>query len=531
MALNLFFLLHSLLHLTNYLSNEFYRESYDLAYEKLGNYYSNLSSETSFGLKTPTEVLNHNLISSDSENFYLKNINNLKTTEKLFNLSLKNSKLNFESLDLNFSLSVPALTTLVSVDGALISQNQNSQSSVSSDSDITSFQELNTFKSLDLDNFVSIGSCGTESFGSKYTLEKKNNSYTLISNNIVSCLNFDLRDFFKNKKFDFYSLKFKALNQNSNSYYCVLENEGKECNKIKLANLNQLVLDPKATNLVFFNEPITNLEATSIFSEVEIKTLSKLSEVKVGSFLSSVKNNNTLILKKDKNLTGNLAKFGFNPKVCQTNDFVTLKTGFFESSEFNLCDNYNIDYDSKNYRLVEITSKNTSGLPIRVCLQNSDTQRCDLFMALPKNKEFKSDYLLLPPFSGPHNLALTNQVIEGNTSKNEVSYLSIKEIDYPGLFNLGPENSKRVFVYHKAYEKGFIALCGAKICPFERVLVNNWANGWVIPDGYPIKETEILVIFWPNFLAFFGFIGFFIFLFIAQAVVKSQNKPIAIDKS
>jgi hypothetical protein len=151
-------------------------------------------------------------------------------------------------------------------------------------------------------------------------------------------------------------------------------------------------------------------------------------------------------------------------------------------------------------------------------------------MALPKNKDFKSDFLILPPFIDPHNLAITNQVIEGSTSSNEISYLSVKKIDYTKLFNIQPESQTRVYTYFKSYDKGFIAFCGVRVCPFEHVLVNNWANGWVLPESYDISKNEILIVFWPNYLSLIGLLIFIIFVYLSIKNNNLANKPI-VDKS
>ena len=514
----------------SYISNENYRENFDLAYEVLGNYYSDISKEVSFGLKTPTEILNPNIISSDNENFYLKNIKNLKNVENLANVTVKDAFLEIKTLEKTATFSLPDNFDILSIDNKILTKNKTEQIRIGSTSEVKSYKSNSKGFAKDIDNFISVGSCGVESFGSKYSLDKSLGSYILTSNNISGCLNLDLRDYLKDKKFDFYTFKFKVLNQNANSYFCVLEGNSTECNKIKLQDENEFILDSLATNLVIFNEPITNLEAISAYSNIELNFLTQMNEIKLDFAPNFFERGDVLTIKKDSNLSGSLSKFGFNPRICQTDDLITLKTGVFESKEFNICDNYNIDYSSNSFHILEVKSKNISGLPLRVCLQNSETLKCDLFTALPKNKDLTSNFLLLPPFKGPHNLALTNQVIEGNKSVNEVSYISIKKVDYLDLFELKNENIRKVYVYHKAFDKGFIAFCGLLPCSYTHVLVNNWANGWLVPSDFESSNSRILVIFWPNFLSLIGIFGFILVLFFVQKWIKTPNKPIAIDK-
>jgi hypothetical protein len=70
-----------------------------------------------------------------------------------------------------------------------------------------------------------------------------------------------------------------------------------------------------------------------------------------------------------------------------------------------------------------------------------------------------------------------------------------------------PKNTnERLLVYNQAYESGWIALCGAKICPAKHVMVNNWSNGWIFQDEFSLSSVK--VVFWPQVLEYVGFILF-----------------------
>lgn len=50
----------------------------------------------------------------------------------------------------------------------------------------------------------------------------------------------------------------------------------------------------------------------------------------------------------------------------------------------------------------------------------------------------------------------------------------------------------------------FPFLFGTKIQ--DHVLVNNWANGWVLPmNDERTNERTIFIVFWPQLLEFLGF--------------------------
>jgi hypothetical protein len=511
-----------------YLPNEHHREVLDLVYKNLGNYYTNFTNSISFGLKTNTEILNPLNVSSNTENFYFRNIQNFAKIANSVNVNFENKILKIDNFEKTSSFTVPNSTTHVLINDKILSDKKNERVQMQIGTPVNFLESITTLTKTDFDKFIDIGNCGIETFGSRYALEKNLNSYVLTSNNISSCMIMNLEEIFNTSTFNYFILSFELFNKDSNSYYCIKNSDLDACDKIKLKSENQLLLSKDSKSLVFFNEPITNLEATSIFSNFKIELLKEIKNTKLSFNEDFFESKDTITIPKIQNLSGSMDKFGFNPRKCNSRDLVSSKTGLYASSEYNLCDNININYDSSSFHILEITSRNISGLPLRVCLQNSDTLRCDLFMPLPKNSELKSDFILLPPFSGPHNLSITNQVIEGNITQNEISYLSIGKIDYLNLFSVQKEGSSRVFVYNKAFDRGFISFCGFSICPFEHVLVNNWANGWVIPNDYVISDNQILVVFWPNYLSLFGFIVFFCFLLLSLKIIKPSNKPIAL---
>ena len=39
----------------------------------------------------------------------------------------------------------------------------------------------------------------------------------------------------------------------------------------------------------------------------------------------------------------------------------------------------------------------------------------------------------------------------------------------------------------------------------DHVLVNNWANGWLILEDDGLRASRYTIIFWPQYLQYFGF--------------------------
>ena len=513
---------------TPMVTNEFFRESRDLNFENFGNYYSEKSTEISYGLKGKTELLRKEYISSDEDSFYIKNVSGLKKNQGLikaigddkgFEISFKDQKQRidikdkFDFLSLNDTFLYPKKE----VDVLVSTENILDLLKIDSQNDATA-----------LADFISAGNCSEESAGAVYSLEKKDNNLVVNSKNTVGCINLDLRAFLGSKQFDNYYLTFKVSGLNANNYFCVLKD--KECNKEKITGDFSILLTNKDTNLIIFNEPIEiSKQATSTVTGLNLLTLKKSGFQNLAFTKDVFVEQDEIILKKSPIYTGNLARFGFSPSNCGESDILNSLTGVFNSSSKNICDSYEIGYDSKNYSVLEIKSRNTAGLPLRVCLQNIETKKCDLFMPLPKNKEFESDYILLPPFEGPHYLAVTNQVIEGNPSYNEISYMSVAKIPYSSIFSSQEQkrNPKDIYYLGTSFDKGFVAFCGITPCQFPHVLVNNWANGWILPEGQNPDEINLKVVFWPNFLPL---VGFFALGMLILYTLKVLFRPIAIDK-
>jgi len=121
-------------------------------------------------------------------------------------------------------------------------------------------------------------------------------------------------------------------------------------------------------------------------------------------------------------------------------------------------------------------------------------------------------------------------------------YAKLSQIEtYPTVAVQNEE--KNVIVYSQSFDAGWKAyqVQSAKfkvqswinnLFPFlfgkeikEHVLVNNWANGWVIPNSSLIlNHSSFIIIFWPQYLEYLGLIllgGTFTWLFWSS--VKSDR--------
>lgn len=207
--------------------------------------------------------------------------------------------------------------------------------------------------------------------------------------------------------------------------------------------------------------------------------------------------------------------------------------GYIEyiSEDGSSCDFFTFpNLSHNNGYIVEIKNKNIDGLPLRVCLANAYTKRCDQYLALPVNSSIKSNYILLPPsndggygynlhidnysvgkipssnriyginiYSFPYNW-LTKIVLSSDdqiTKNTEVDLVKTKEI-VPSLFEVEYRTQNSGIInLDQSYDAGWIMLGNN-----DHVLVNGWSNGWIIKPG---KEEKVYIIYLPQLLEFLGF--------------------------
>jgi len=200
--------------------------------------------------------------------------------------------------------------------------------------------------------------------------------------------------------------------------------------------------------------------------------------------------------------------------------------------------------------ILEIRSKNVSGLPLRLCFKNNVSGRCDLYISLPENEDFATNYYLVPSgYYGDYgysldfvNLSYGNLPTENLLQSvrllpfpydyiSNISYVygSDKEISHENNLNVISSDKLAIPIYKvrtegegvlvlgQSYEEGWIMLhfgVGGGILP--HYLVNSWANGWSVTCGGEDESGcrgDYLIVFWPQILEFLGLISLAIFIF------------------
>jgi hypothetical protein len=263
----------------------------------------------------------------------------------------------------------------------------------------------------------------------------------------------------------------------------------------------------------------------------------------------------------------------------------------YKAKDGAICDSIPLLNLSKNMGyLLSIESQNVSGLPLKICLKNAKSEICDLEERLSKNKKMAIDYFLIPPYHNGYGyyLLLNNysigevltinriksirlipfpynffQSIKWQNKNNEIIPMnqSIKiEINknlpylYKAEISSPPPPTHYLIVLNQAFEKNwkayFSETCNVKsitckiknifnlFFPFifgkeikEHVLVNNWANGFILPSNTKLltsntNKFNIIIVFLPQYLEFLGFlmmgVGFLI-------VIKIKHQESHLD--
>jgi len=174
--------------------------------------------------------------------------------------------------------------------------------------------------------------------------------------------------------------------------------------------------------------------------------------------------------------------------------------------------------------LISVESRNLSGKEMLFWLENLNIRKADIESYLPENPELETGNLKLeisnfiqPPMEIDglgYILHFDNSSIGNFPSVNDLGRIAVYQIPYKYLLSIKLLNynspQKPTLVLAQSYNEGWLAyevpdntpsilapLLGEKISKHFRV--NNWSNGWEIN-----KEKKIVVLYWPQYLEYFG---------------------------
>jgi hypothetical protein len=215
------------------------------------------------------------------------------------------------------------------------------------------------------------------------------------------------------------------------------------------------------------------------------------------------------------------------------------------SQNGSACDHFSYSNLPQNQGyLIVISSRNISGLPMTICVLNQKSRHCDIYANLGKSSVFKNDIFLLPPMDNSdkndfgYDINISNLGIKGTPTVNDLESIQIIPIPYRFLSSIktvSDNTDKQIYTFPYAFEEGFSAYLVkdnllARVFPFvmgnslkEHVLVNNWANGWVL-DKQSVENQKIIVVYWPQYLEYFGLLILLVtFIALTTKAVKKRS--------
>ncbi len=431
-----------------------------------------------------------------------------------------------------------------------------------STSDLVETASKQQFKLSDLSQHIT--NCGDKNSNEIESLDIPDTStITIEGKNAKVCLRVPLTDIVtKNQNLvtkELLKLGF-TVNTNNNvlGHYCIYDKNRKRCIKERkdLKNLSQTeeyVLinenNHDKLELVLFLDAVDKNELVKIsysdlhyflLAPTDIVSISpiQLEDIVKEEIITLEKNGKLLIPTSNKLLANSTYLFeqGHKSSSCSSIDPKSYSRFFnrdyieYSSEKGSSCDYFefsNLPHNS-GY-LLEIETQNVNGLPLRICIANNYSKRCDLYLSLPQNKQFSKNLLLIPSNEdggAGYNIHLNNYSVENTVSTNRVK--GLKVLEFPNIW-LGKlklsepshtinskakiDNSSQVIpgVYRVNFDNqsstpGLIKLnksfdVGWWMSKGEHVHVNGWANGWLIG---PNSKGTTWIIYLPQVLEIAG---------------------------
>lgn len=203
-------------------------------------------------------------------------------------------------------------------------------------------------------------------------------------------------------------------------------------------------------------------------------------------------------------------------------EFISHSTNLYPHqtlSSLNKPDGFSADlYDlphSFGY-IVAIKSKYYSGIPLRLCLENSYSFLCAIEDQLSKNSDILWDYFLVPPTGNNFGYKLNIENISyGSTpSKSYLDQIAVIPIPFHLLSQSKIDHIEtspvKYVILDEAFNKNWLAYYFSGHKPVflkNHVTANNWANAWALPSNPEFQNPnppKIYVFFWPQLLIYLG---------------------------
>lgn len=211
----------------------------------------------------------------------------------------------------------------------------------------------------------------------------------------------------------------------------------------------------------------------------------------------------------------------------------------FSSVNSSNCLDISLSHLPQRYSyLIGITSRHTAGKTLLFSVINQNSGRTEIETYLPISDEPTTSYFILPPmeqYGQGYTLHIDNISIGQVKSLNDLGRIVVYPFPYEYVSSLKFESQSRqdnsLFVLSQSYDSGWLAYETpnelARIMPLvfgkrltDHVMVNNWANGWKLPDGS--NSQQITIVYWPQYLEYIGF-GILTFTLLYLLLAKNHR--------
>lgn len=230
----------------------------------------------------------------------------------------------------------------------------------------------------------------------------------------------------------------------------------------------------------------------------------------------------------------------------------------YASKNAALCDSVVSLIDARGSYVLNISTENVEGLPLELCIESLDKTRCAVRSRINESSEGASSHFIIPSLgeNDAYIINFVNKSVGEIESKNIIKDFSLEYAPYRFLkslyltsndtkrqkvesimakrksgwfYEVKVESSKSsgeaILVLDQAYNTGWLAIeinkhgmPGFKV--FNHVLYNNWANAWVVPA----VSASYVIIFWPQYLQFAGYLVLAIFIVVLGFSVCTKRK-------
>jgi len=283
------------------------------------------------------------------------------------------------------------------------------------------------------------------------------------------------------------------------------------------------------TDKIYEETVLINDKATKISTKIEVFIQNNNFTAKIGKKI--IKNFNVSI--------DQTTDYGFTDDTLSQNTGYLVKVRSFNKQGFPLFFYIIDDTKKQSYledRLKEPTKyfilspKFEYGLGYTFAFQNKSFLN---FEAINKLDEL-SIYLF------PYQALKEMKFVRNEFNKTDVKFTKDFDVKKPNYFTykvtINPSTSLRTsnLILFQSYSPGWVAFQNGKL--LDHVLVNNWANGWILDDRSLMLDIRnnnlgssiynlgsITIVFWPQYLEFAGFILLAI-AFLRILLIKQKHE-------